>query len=292
MKRRFLRALLVVVGHLPLPVVDALASVLGSIFWLLPTRQKQITLFHLQRCLPELSPIERRRIARVSLLHTARSVLEAPAIWFGPEKRLLRWLDQAHARDSLRKLLSSNRGLILLCPHVGSWEIAGMFCARAGPITTLYKPQKGEFDALILEGRARLCAKLVPTAGTGVRALLAALKNGEMVGILPDHDPPSGSGVFAPFFGIPAHTTELVSKLAARTGAPVWFCVAERLAWGRGFRIRLEPAPVGIADPAHGAAALNAGVEERLRELPEQYWWSYKRYRRRPPGEPDFYAGI
>ena len=292
MKRRLLRALLVALGYLPLPLVDALASALGSILWWLPTRQKQITLFHLERCLPELSAGQRRKIARASLLHTARSVLEAPAVWFGPESRLLRWVDQTSAQGQLRALLASGRGLIVLCPHLGSWEIAGMFCARAGPIATLYKPQKGEFDALILEGRARLGAKLVPTAGSGVRALLAALKNAEMVGILPDHDPPIGSGVFAPFFGIPAHTTALVSKLAARTGAPVWFCVAERLAWGRGFRIRLEPAPAEIADSAHGAAVLNAGVEERLRELPEQYWWSYKRYRRRPQGEPDFYAGV
>jgi len=84
----------------------------------------------------------------------------------------------------------------------------------------------------------------------------------------------------------------LVAKLAARSGAPVWFIAAERLSWGRGFRIHLRPAPRDIADPVLGAAALNTGVEACIREWPEQYWWSYRRYRRQPPGAPDFYAGL
>jgi len=85
---------------------------------------------------------------------------------------------------------------------------------------------------------------------------------------------------------------DLVGKLASRGGAPVWFVSAERLSWGRGFRFHLERAPHGIDDPELSPAALNQGVEACVTRLPEQYWWSYKRYRRRPPGAADPYVNL
>jgi KDO2-lipid IV(A) lauroyltransferase len=145
-------------------------------------------------------------------------------------------------------------------------------------------------DPVSARGRGRLGGTPVPTDGGGVKALLAALKRGELVGILPDHDPPEGAGKFAPLFGLPAHTMDLGPKLAARSGAPVNFIVAERLSWGRGFRFHVVPAPADIADAQTGAAAVNRGLETCIRRWPAQYWWSYKRFRRRPPGAPDPYA--
>lgn len=277
------RVFLIGLGYLPLVVLHGLATSLGSLMWWLPNKRSRIALRHLDLCLPELPESERRRIARASLIHFVKAILEAPAIWFGPERRLRAWLNDPPAAAQLRQVTSAG-GAILLCPHIGSWELAGMFCASLGGITSLYKPQKGAIDALILEGRARLGANLVPTTGGGVRALLHALRQGQMIGVLPDQDPPQGSGVFAPLFGIPAHTSELVSKLAARSGAPVCFCYAERLTWGRGFRFHIVPLGGEVADAAGGAAALNRGIESVLTHLPEQYWWSYKRFRRLPRG--------
>lgn len=278
------RWLIVGMGHLPLAVLHGLASIIGSLFWVLPNSRREIALRHLELCLPELPETDRRRIARQSLIHLAKALFESPAIWFGPERRLRRWIDAPQAVARLREVAAQG-GTIVLCPHIGSWELAGMFCASIGRITSLYKPQKGAIDALILEGRKRLGAHLVPTTGAGVRSLLAALKAGEMIGVLPDQDPPRGSGVFAPLFGIPAHTTELVSKLAARTGSPVWFCYAERLPWAQGFRFHVTPMLMkGITDVDQGATAMNRAIESVLTHLPEQYWWSYKRFRRLPAG--------
>jgi KDO2-lipid IV(A) lauroyltransferase len=290
LKKTLTRAALVAAGTLPLPLLHAAGAALGTLLWLLPTPQRAVTRRHLERCLPELSAGQRRRIAHQSLRHSMKAVFEAPAIWFGPRARLRRWLEDPALRTAFVQARAS--GALILCPHLGSWELAGMFCAENGGITSLYKPQKGVVDELIRVGRGRLGAQLVPTSGAGVKALLQALKRGETIGVLPDHDPPWGSGAFAPLFGIPAHTTELVSKLAGRSGAPVWFCYAERRNFGRGFRLHLAPAPAAIGDPEKGAAALNSGVEAVIRHLPDQYWWSYKRYRRRPPGAEDFYAGL
>lgn len=291
MKTMLTHAGLLAAGWLPLPLLHGAGALAGTLLWLVPNGLRAVTLRHLERCLPELTPAQRRRVARQSLTHSMQAVLEAPAIWFGPRRRLRRWLDDPALRARLQQLHGQG-GLVVLCPHVGSWELAGMFCAENGGITSLYKPQKGVFDALIRAGRERLGAQLVPTTGAGVKALLQALKRGEAIGVLPDQDPPWGSGVFAPLFGLPAHTTELVSKLAGRTRAPVWFCYAERLPWGRGFRLHLEPAPAAVAAADGGVAALNAAIEMVIRHLPEQYWWSYKRYRRQPPGGENLYAGL
>ena len=276
-------------GKLPLAVLHALAAFGGMVLWCLPNSPRHWTFWHLRRCLPELDAPTRRRIARQSLGHMLKAIIEAPAFWFGPRARLDRWLDDAAAQAQLQAWRAQDKGVIWLCPHLGAWELAGLFCSAQGPMTSLYKPQKGVVDALMHQGRRRLGADLVPTTGAGVKSLLTALRRKEMIGILPDHDPPPGSGVFAPLFGIQAHSTELVSKLAARSGAPVWFCIAERLPRGRGYRIHLLPAPEGIADPQTGVAALNRGVEDMIRRWPEQYWWAYRRYRRRPPGEAKFY---
>lgn len=281
--------LLRLAGQLPLRLAHALGAWAGGLLWRLPNKHRRLTLWHLQHCLPELDAATRQRVARESLVQMMQAVLEAPLLWFGPERRLRGWLQDEAASAQLRALQAQNRGVILLCPHIGAWELAGLFCSAQGAMSTLYKPQKGPFDALIRRGRERLGAALVPTSASGVKSLLAALKRREMIGILPDHDPPPGSGVFAPLFGMTAHTTELVSKLAARSGAPVWFCIAERLDAARGFRFHLLPAPADIADPQQGVAALNRGVEAVVRRWPQQYWWAYRRYRRRPPGAPSVY---
>ena len=122
----------------------------------------------------------------------------------------------------------------------------------------------------------------------GVRALLETLRRGHTIGVLPDQDPPEGSGAFAPFFGIAAHTPVLASRLARRTGAAVLYVFAERLGWGRGFVLHVVPAPRRSRTRTRRVRAprSNRGLEDCIRMFPAQYWWGYARFRRRPPGEP------
>jgi KDO2-lipid IV(A) lauroyltransferase len=285
MKAQLLRALMRAVGHLPLPLLRALGQAGGLVLWWLPTREHRVASRHLDHLFPETSLRARRRLARRSLQHLGCGLMESLAIWYGPRRRLLRWIDAPAAAARLHALADDTPGgAIVLCPHIGCWELAGMFCARHGGITSLYKPQKGAVDALMLVGRQRLGAKLVSSDGGGVRALLTALKRGERVGILPDQDPPPGAGDFAPLFGVPAHTPTLMHRLAERTGARVLYCYAERVG-ASGFRFHIRPAPAA----GGGLAALNASVEACIMHLPDQYWWAYRRYRRRPAGSPDFY---
>ncbi len=289
-----LRRALGVVGALPLPLLHALGWLLGSLLWLVPNKLRAITELHLRLCFPAWTADARRQVARASLIESAKAVTEAPAIWFGAERRLARWRNDAETAAQVRRVLAGGKGAIWLTPHMGSWELAGQFLAAIGDITLLYKPQKGASDAVILAGRRRSAgAHPVPTNAAGVKELLGALRRGEMIGLLPDHDPPESSSTrFAPLFGIDANTMDLVGKLAARMDAPVWLIVAERLPWARGFRFHLQPVSDAIRDEANGTTVLNQALERCIQAWPSQYWWSYKRFRRRPPGGADPYAGL
>lgn len=282
------RGAVVLAGWLPLPLLHALGWLAGTLLWIFPNTLRRVSLRNLELCLPGLDARGRRRLARASLIHSMRSALEAPAIWFGPRWRVARWLDDPPAQERLRQVLGA--GGVLLATHQGAWELVARFGARLGPLTVLYKPQKGALDALVRAGRERSPeVQAVPTTAGGVKALVAALARGERIGVLPDHDPPEGSGVFAPFFGFPAHTMDLPCKLAQRSGLPACFVVAERRPWARGFRFHVLPLALPAAAGVDAAAELNRGVERCIHCAPDQYWWGYRRFRRRPPGVPDPY---
>lgn len=281
------RIALQALARLPLPLLRGLGWCIGS----LPIKHKlhRLSVRNLERCFPHLSSDERKALNRANLRHAGMALAESLPLWFGAG--LPQDLINPHATDTLKAAHQQGKGVILLCPHWGAWEAAGLFCSTVLPMTTLYKPQRGVMDALIKQGRERFGAKLVPTDSQGVRQVLSALKQGEAIGILPDHDPPDGTGVFAPFFGLPAHTMDLVAKLAARSGAPVLFCTAERVGW-RGYRLAVFPATAAIYDPAHSVAAMNAQIEGIIQQDPAQYWWGYARFRHQPEGADDFYQGV
>jgi len=195
--------------------------------------------------------------------------------------------------DKLKKAIQRGQGLLLAMPHLGAWEMVNLYCSMHYPLTTMYRaPPMSQMGLLMRKARERFNARLVSADNTGLRALYKALERGEMVAILPDQVPSArGGSVFAPFFGIPASTMVLLSRLAIKTGAPVMFAYAERLPHGRGYHLHFLPASPDIN---HGgiessAAAVNAMVEKCVRAAPEQYQWVYKRFRVRPAGEKAFY---
>lgn len=289
-----LRFILCVVGFLPLPILHAVGWVVGWGMWLIPNSQSRTATQQVRWCLPHLTHNEQNKIIRQSLIETAKAVTEAPAFWYGPMWRVKRWIQDARASEIFKEKTNNNsRPAIFLTPHLGAWELTSFIASQQGPITALYKPQtraNGIANDLMNVGRTRMPnVSLASTDAGGVRLLMQALKRKEMIGILPDHDPPENAGQFAPFFGHPAHTINLVSKLAQKTKAPVAFFIAERLSWGRGFRFHCINLPEKITDPNVGVAVMNKALEECIMRWPGQYWWGYKRFRRLPPSEKSPY---
>jgi KDO2-lipid IV(A) lauroyltransferase len=185
--------------------------------------------------------------------------------------------------------LNQGRGIIFLTPHLGCFEITSLYYGAHFPMTVLYRPPRQAWLLpLIGSGRQRGKITLAPANSAGVKQILQALKRGEAIGMLPDQAPFEGEGEWAPFFGRPAYTMTLASKLAQKTGAQVLMAFGERISCGRGYHIHIQPiAAGGISTPA----LLNKEIERIIRQCPTQYLWSYDRYKVRhqePP--PDYHT--
>ena len=281
------------VGKIPFSWIPHLGSLLGEICARFPFRVRKVTELNLKLSLPALSPSERHRVLKQSLEHTARLVLEIPKVWCAPQARLRKLEREVEGLDLLERAIAHGRGTILLTPHIGNWELLGPFLMSRGQLVALYRrPRIRELHEFFCSARERAGCQLVEATPRGLRQLLRVLENNQMLLILPDQEPLPGHGVHAEFFGQPAFTMTLVSRLLRKTGAEVLFVVVERLS--SGFRTRFLEAPRGLADadPARAAASLNGGIEACVRLCPEQYQWSYKRYQTAPPGEPTPYRAI
>lgn len=292
MTKALLQGLMVLLSWLPLSLQYALGGLLGTALALIPNRSRRISQRNLELCLPELDSKARRQLLWQSLRETARAMLETPLIWRASRRRIDRLVRAVHGEDLLDAALAKGQGVIIASPHLGSWEFIGQYLQGKAALTCLFKPTDNPAaNALMQQGRGHLGMATVPTDAGGVRQLFAILKRGGMVGILPDQDP-RDSGVFAPFFGIPALTMSLLPKLAARSQATVLVGYAERLPWGGGYAIHLLPCSpiINSEDIQASASALNAAVETAVRQCPAQYQWSYKRFRSRPAGVTNWYA--
>jgi Kdo2-lipid IVA lauroyltransferase/acyltransferase len=247
-----------------------------------------------------LTPQQRR----ASVAEAGRMVLELPHLWLRPASQAVGDLWQWDGADLLAHTLAQGRGLLLLTPHVGSFEVvAQAYAQRFGaeaPMTALYRPARQPWLRELEEtARARPGLLTAPANLAGVRQLIRALRKGHTVGMLPDQVPPAGQGVWAPFFGHDAYTMTLVPRLVQQTGAAVVLTWAQRLPRGAGYRVvaRALPQPLPAA-PVNASAeqeqawllasasAINQAMEWVIGHLPTQYLWAYNRYKAPRQGPP------
>jgi KDO2-lipid IV(A) lauroyltransferase len=252
-----------------------------------------------------LSPSYRRRLCvnagkagvtarqrRASVGEAGKMVFETLRLWLRPPGQPIG--DPLHweGEQVIEECLASGRGLVLLTPHLGSFEVCAQAYAqrygRVQPVTVLFRPARYRaLRELEESSRARPGLATAPATLGGVRQMLRALKRGETIGLLPDQVPPDGLGVWADFFGAPAYTMTLAARLAQQTGAPILLGWCERLADGAGFKVRVrrlaEALPLSAAhdDALQRAQAetLNRAMQGLIEECPQQYLWGYNRYK-------------
>jgi len=271
-------------ARLPLPLSHALGGALGELLAWFPNTPRNTARANLRRCFAELDDTSRRRLLRRNLRETGKLFLELGPIWHWPRERLLALVDDREARPRLDRLAGTGRGFIVVGPHAGCWELLGLYlAARYHPFTALYRPSRLPVDDFLGRVRGRFGGHLASTDPGGIRQLLATLRRGGGIGILPDQDPGPRGGQWTMFFGQPARTMVLLSRLAIRSRAAVVVCYMERLPNGGGYRLHADPADA-IAEPplADSLRAVNAAVEQVARQLPGQYLWAYRRFRSRP----------
>ncbi len=271
-------------GLLPWSVNRALGGLAGRIMALLPNPARRVTRVNLELCLPELAESERRRLERRSLVETGKGMLELARLWHRPDDGLAR-VRSVEGDDQLRSALDAGEPVVVLAPHLGCWEVLNFWLSRHFDFHALFNPSGlDRVDRLIQQGREHFGSTMYPATGRGVAGLVRALRRGALTAILPDQVPDRRGGRFAPFFGRPAFTGTLAPRLIQQSGARVFMARAERLPGQRGYAIAFrEPDPaIYSGDLDTALAGLNRSVESLIRELPEQYLWSYKRFRRVP----------
>ena len=288
---RLLHLLASLVAGLPWPVLRRLADGLAWLLRRLDTRESKVARRNLELAYPGLMPAERAALHADVLRGTARQAFETLRIWTRPPAANLALIREHDGVEQFDAALASGRGLIVAAPHHGNWELLNQWLASRTELCVLYRAPDSAVGEAFLR-HVRRCSgdrvTQIRAEGPALRQLYATLRSGGTVGILPDQQPKAGDGVFAPFFGMPALTMTLLSRLAARTGATVLFAWCERIGDGAApaYALHVEAAPPGIADDDSGvaAAALNAKVEHIARRDPAQYQWTYKRYTLRPSG--------
>jgi Kdo2-lipid IVA lauroyltransferase/acyltransferase len=282
------RGMLALSARLPLPAARGFGSALGLLAAVVPNQFRRVTRYNLSWCFPELRASERARLLRASLVSMGRGAGEFGAVLAAPWERFNKLVAEVEGEELLARSLSrGGPGPLLLVPHLGNWEVLNPFLVQRGPLVALYRPPRiEEAHRVLLEPRERAGCTMIPATPAGLRDLYRATAAGKLTVVLPDQEPIRRSGVFAPFFGVSALTMTLVARLLRRLRSTALFVFALRTPDGR-FTVHFRQPPDGLDDPDLEVAAsrLNAGIEQCVREKPEQYLWSYKRFKTRPEEE-------
>lgn len=232
------------------------------------------------------------------LRETAKGGLELPVAFFRRPHEVAGLFKAVHGWQHIQEAVAAGEGLLLITPHIGSYDIAGRYISEQlpFPLTAMYKPPKIKaFDQVMQAGRVRGKGRTAPTSLQGVKQIVKALRAGEATIVLPDHVPDpqeGGEGVWADFFGRPAYTMTLAGKLARVKGVRTLFFAGERLPGGQGFVLHIEPLQGELnGDKVHDAALINRNVEYWIKRFPDQYLFAYNRYKHpagaaEPPPEP------
>jgi KDO2-lipid IV(A) lauroyltransferase len=263
-----------------LRTLHALGWVLGWLAWVVsPSHRRRSRENAALAAVP--GPAQRGAIAEAG-----RMVAELPWLWLSSEARpISRWA-RWEGDELVDAALAQGRGLVLLTPHLGVFEVcAQAYAERHGashPVTVLYRPARQAWLRELEEtARARPGLATAPASLAGVRQMIRALRHGQTVGLLPDQVPPEGMGVWAPFFGRDAYTMTLAARLIQQTGCAWLLMWCERLPAGQGYVVRAQAPSGPLPDGEQAAAAaINREMERLILQCPRQYLWGYHRYKR------------
>ena len=238
---------------------------------------------NLKIALPELSDAKREEITAQAIRNELMSYFEFFSIWGSSNQKNISRIAQVHGEQYFHSALAENKGLVLIVPHFGTWEIMNAWFTQFTQMTIMYKPVKNPTaDNFVRDARSREQANLVPTDESGVRQIFKALKQGGTTVILPDHTPNIG-GEMIPLFGLPVATSNLSAKLIQKTKAKALFLYAIRNEDGS-FDMHIEPIDEAIYQGSanDGTQIITHAMEQLIRRYPEHYHWSYKRFKANP----------
>lgn len=277
---------------LPWRAAQAVGGFIGWLMWKLPNRSREVVRINLAKCFPELDDVARERLVRDSLRDIGRTLTESACAWIWPAQKSLKMIRRVDGSEVLQAALASGKGVVLLSSHLGNWELLLQYVSSICQPIILYRPQKLQaVDELLVKQRTQLGNQMASSTKEGILNLIKTVRRGGVAGIAADPEPSLSSGVFVPFFGVPALTSKFVPSLVQGRKAEAVFMHALRLDDGSGYRVVIEAAPEALYgdDVEAAVAALNQGIEKQVSQAPSQYMWSMKRFKKRPAGEKKWY---
>ena len=282
-------ALFWLLGLLPLRLMAPLGEGLGMLVYWLVRERRRVVRTNLRLCFPRMPEAEREKLSRRHFRAFGRTVLEHSLLWWGAEERVRR-LVVFEGREHFDR--NVGKPLIVLAPHFVGLDMGGIRLSIEHNVMSMYSHQKNPaLDKILLHGRTRFGESVLVSRQEGLRPVIRGLRKGIPFFYLPDMDLGPKDSLFVPFFGVSTATVAGLSRLARLTGARVVPCITRQLPGAGGYVTRFYPAwedfpGVSVEDDT---ARMNVFIEERVREMPEQYYWLHKRFKTRPPGEARFY---
>jgi KDO2-lipid IV(A) lauroyltransferase len=285
MSSSFVVLLFDLMARLPLRVLHFMGAMLGWATYLLSGKysarmRENLALFGQGQAAADM-----RKVLNACVAETGKSITELPWVWRRPVSEVLGNVRHCYGREYFDAARQSGKGLIVLTPHLGCFEIIGLYVAAEMPMTCMYStPKRAWMDEVIRGGRQRGQMYLARADIGGVRTLLKALKRGEAIGLLPDQVPAHGEGEWVDYFGRPAYTMTLAGRLRDASGASMLLSYVVRRPRGDGYDLYFSPLEIVADIPV--TRQINAALEKIIRTSPAQYLWSYNRYKVLPGSVP------
>jgi KDO2-lipid IV(A) lauroyltransferase len=274
--------LLKFIAIFPLSFLQKIATVAAYILFHSNSSIKRISTINLQLAYPELEQTALQERIRLSIQSQCLTYIEFVKCWGMPPQYSLDLLKNIHGADLLEKALANKKGVIVVIPHFGCWELLNAWLNIYTQPMIMYKPSKTQgMNRYILDARQKFNATLVPTDKVGIRQIFKHLKQGGLTVVLPDHLPKPSGGIYSQFFQQNTLSATLVSKMAAQTQCNVLGLSCIRNSELSSFDVHCTELPQTILskDLQQSVDSLNLSMQEMVNLAPEQYIWSYKRFR-------------
>lgn len=287
MKRLGILLLRLAHALLPASALGSLGELLGRLLHYLAASRRHIAETNLRLCFPEWSAAERERVLKAHFRLLGRAFMQDTVSWWGSRRQV----EQLTRLEGLEHFTAhAGKPVIWLAPHFVGLNIGGVrVSADFAPVVSLYSRIKNpHLDRVMLHARTRFSHggrhSEMYSRRDGIKPVLRAIRKGLPFYYLPDMDFGRKDAIFVPFFGVPAATVTGLSRLARATGAVVLPCVTRRD--GSGWATRFYPAweDFPTQDVEADTRRMNAFIEERVREMPEQYFWLHRRFKTQPEG--------
>jgi len=277
------------IHFLPFRVIVWIGAGLGVLLHALAKERRQVAMINLQLCFPDMSEAQRARLVREHFKMFGRGLIERTILWWSSAERIssLIRVEGVEHFDAIK-----HKPSILLTPHFVGMDVGGQWIAQHTDTVCMYANQKNIYlTELLLKKRARFRNQRLYSRQQGLRPILKGMREGNPFIYPPDQDQGVKDGAFIPFFGVPTATMTSVPRIVQMTGAKVVPSITRVLPGAAGYVLTFYPAwenyPTG--DDIADTRRMNEFIEQRVLEMPEQYFWLHKRFKTRPEGEASFY---